>query len=700
MYCSLNNTTQITMQKISGQRRQRDEDPYLWLEDIESKKCLDWVKKQNSNTVSVLEKHQEYENIYNTFLKNYQSKDKIAHVSIHKKYLYNFWKDDINIRGVLRRTTFTEYRKKTPKWEIVLDIDILAKQENENWVYKGSCNNVDDTRSIISLSRGGCDATVKREFDLVKKQFILEGFSLKEAKSSICWRDNDHLFVGTNFGKNSMTKSGYPRIVKLWKRGEQLENAISIFEGNENDVSCSGFHIYSNSHKYNIISQNIDFYHTNYYLLDQNNDYQQILLPQKCEIKELYEDQLIVYLTDEWKINNKTYCSGSVLSFNLDNFMNKKYKISIIFAPLKRIFFEDVSCSKNYVFLCVLDNIISKVYKYAFNGGKWTKTLVNTPEKGSIGLTTSEYNDNYFLTYSSYNKPTTVYECDDNSQIEVKSLPPKYNPDNVIVFQKEAVSKDGTKIPYFVVCKKDMNLSGNNPTILYGYGGFESSETPYYIGTIWDAWIKHGGVYVIANIRGGGEFGPDWHQSAIKENKMKSYEDFIAVAENLIKEKITSPQYLGIEGGSNGGLLVGAVSMLKPALFNCVVCQVPLLDMKRYHKLLAGNSWMGEYGDPDDPKMWEIIKQYSPYHNVKPNQTYPSFYLTTSTKDDRVHPGHARKMFAKLKSYGCNVDYFENIEGGHGAASNDIQRSKFWGLVFTYFITHLIDNNKNKLSND
>jgi prolyl oligopeptidase len=698
-----------------------DHDPYLWLEDIESKKSMKWIENHNEKSLSTLEKYPEYQKLYDKILEILQSKDKLPYVTIRGKYVYNFWQDAEHIRGIIRRTTIEDYRNQYPSWDVLLDIDKLSESEKENWVYKGSSYiypNYD--RVIFSLSRGGSDACFLREFDVTKRQFVENGFNLNEAKSDITWIDYDHVFVSTDFGPGSLNKSGYPRFIKLWSRNQShnqshdqcditdegmkiktnLEEAKTVFESSVDDVDVNVMIFYEGLKiKYTIFARSIDFFNKEFFLFDPTNyTHTKLDLPQKCNLLGLYNGQFIISLQEQWR-DIKT---GSLCSFILDDYVLNPSRTNInqLFVPSPKVSYESFDILKHSVMITTMNNVVNEITEYAFVNDQWIKTGFNIPSQGSLSMTSDEFSDIFYVCAADFLTPSSLFEYHINGYKYrytcnlVKKLPNLFDSSKLKVLQKEAKSKDGTMIPYFIISKKDLLLDGSNPTLMYGYGGFEVSELPYYSGVIGNAWLNYGGVYVVANIRGGGEFGPEWHQVALKKNRMKCYEDFICIAEDLIKSGVTSPKKLGIKGGSNGGLLVGAVTMLRPELFNGVICSVPLLDMKRYHLLLAGNSWIGEYGDPDDAEMWNVIKKYSPYHNIKPDQKYPVIFFTTSTKDDRVHPGHARKMVAKLESMNYEVLYYENIEGGHGGAANQVQTAKLLALEYSYMLARLFDQSK------
>lgn len=706
----------------SNPELEKDNDPFLWLEDIEGEKSLEWVKSQNKKSLSMLQNHPEYKNIYDKTLEFYQSTDKIPVITIQGDYVYNFWQDSVNIKGVIRRTTIKNYRNVNPKWEIILNMNKLPKIDGENWVYGGSTwlyPNYD--RVFMYLRRGGSDACVIREFDTITKKFIDDGgFRLNEAKSSVVWIDIDHIYITTDFGEGSLNKSGYPRIVKMWTRNTPLEHAETIFETSIDDANVGIITLYDNVNetiKYTFIVRNIDFYNKEYYLIENNHskmNLRKIILPSKCCILGLSKNQLIVSLQEDWSGFSSKFLAGSVCSFDLDyqkaledlspcafnmDYRNKltKYHATLLFEPSSKTSFSKLDILKNSVMVTTMENIVNVITEYDFDSlhSVWKTTGLKIPSQGSLSITCDDRCDYYYVEHSDFLTPSRVYERNINNRdyVLVKQLPVLFDASNFKVVQKEARSKDGTMIPYFMVYNKNMVFINSNPTLMYGYGGFEISEIPYYLGIVGNSWLKYGGVYVIANIRGGGEFGPSWHQSALKEKRMRCYEDFIGIAENLIEIGVTNKKKFGIFGGSNGGLLVSAVTMLRPDLFNAVFCAVPLTDMKRYHLLLAGNSWIGEYGDPDDADMWKIMKTYSPYQNIKCDETYPMMMFTSSTNDDRVHPGHARKMVAKMQSMNHNVLYYENTEGGHGGTTTDSsQRTMMATLIYVYMLNRLMNN--------
>lgn len=670
------------------------EDPHLWLEEIEGKEALSWVKERNEKSLTHFEKAKNYQSIEEDIRKIALAKDRIALPNLMNGYLYNFWQDQTHVRGIWRRTTLENYEKAEIIWETVLDIDALAAAEKENWVWKGaSCLPPEYTRCLIHLSRGGKDAAVVREFDITSQKWITEGFNLPEAKSNVGWKDINTIYVGTDFGAGSLTLSGYPRIVKLWTRGTPLSSATSLYEGQQSDVSTNGYTVFRPETNLHFVNRSPSFFESELYWFEEPGKLIKSPFPLDVEYKGVFDQFLLVWLRKDWKVNGKTYDSGTVLSLPISRLSDPKFdeSLEVVFAPNEKTALRDLVTTQSAIYVYFLENVNGKLAKIKRACGGWAKANVMLPNFGSIApITSDDFNETLIASFESFTSPTTLYRMGDMAPKVIKQMPARFNAEGIIAEQFEATSKDGVKIPYFLVHKKDIVLNGENPTLLYGYGGFEISETPTYIGTLGKVWLEKGGVYALANIRGGGEFGPRWHKAALTVNKQKSYDDFIAVAENLIQRKVTSPRHLGIQGGSNGGLLVGATFTQRPELFNAVLCEVPLLDMLRYHKLLAGHSWTAEYGNPDDPKMQEVIQKYSPYQNLFKGKKYPQVFLMTSTKDDRVHPGHARKMVAKMESLGYFPYYYENMEGGHSAAANIEQTIKRRTLEFTYLYQQLV----------
>ncbi len=681
----------VTLQ-TSATELQTGNDPYLWLEDINGERSLAWVREQNAAALRELGSCRDFEVLQQRLLAILDSKERIPRIEKHGAYYYNFWRDATHGRGLWRRTTLEEYKKAVPVWETVLNLDRLAVAEGENWVWKG-CDVVRPScdRALIFLSRGGADAAVMREFDLDAKEFVPDGFFLPEAKTSATWRNRDALYMGTDFGPGSLTRCGYPRIVKEWTRHSELQEARIIFAGAPEDVSVSALVAHDHGRVYEWVWRRVTFF-TNEVYIRRGDEWIRIHKPDDSRL-ETFGDQILLRLRSDWTIGERTYPAGALLAADLDAYLKGDRKLAVLFEPTERKCLAGTSATKNYLIVNELENVRNKLHLLRHEGEQWVSETLDTPALGAIhaqGIDPDE-SDDYFLTVTDFLTPSALYfgTAGQAGCEKLKSLPAFFAADGLEISQHEASSKDGTPIPYFQVSRKDLQLDGKNPVLLYGYGGFEISLLPNYIPSVGSAWLERGGVYVLANIRGGGEFGPKWHYAAIKQNRQRAYDDFIAVAENLIGRKVTSPKHLGIQGGSNGGLLMGVMLTQRPDLFKAVVCQMPLLDMKRFHKLLAGASWMDEYGDPEKPRDWSYISQYSPYQKVGKNRKYPRVLFMTSTRDDRVHPGHARKMFAKMQEQGHDVLYFENIEGGHSGAADNQQAAFMAALGYWFLIKEL-----------
>ena len=681
-----------------GRAEPAAEDPYEWLEEVLGDKALEWVKARNAIVQNRMEREESFEKLRSDLLEILDSNARIPFVSKRGEYYYNFWRDKTNERGLWRRTTLEEYRKAEPKWEVVLDLDALGKTENENWVWKGaSLLRPDYQRALITLSRGGADANITREFDLKTRSFVADGFELPESKGSVSWIDIDHLFVSTDFGNGSMTDSGYPRMAKLWKRGTPIEQAKLVYEGKQEDMSVGAVHDDSPGFERNFVTRNIAFYNDELFLVKDSGELVKIDAPNTAS-KSVFKQYLLLELREAWTLGTKTYPAGSLLVSDFDRFLRGERAFEVLFEPSANTALSSVTTTKDHVVINVLEDVKNRLYVLTPSNTEspaaWRREpLVGAPAFGTVNVTAVDSDDSndYFMTSTDYLTPTTLsIGTIGKVPEELKRLPHFFDSVGMQISQHFATSSDGTKVPYFMVAKKDVNLDGKNPTLLYGYGGFEISLQPNYSATVGRAWLTQGGVYVVANIRGGGEYGPRWHQAALKENRLRAYEDFAAVAKDLVARGVTSKQRLGIQGGSNGGLLVGNMITLYPELFEAGVCQVPLLDMKRYNKLLAGASWMAEYGNPDYPDQWAYIRKFSPYQNVQPSVAYPKVLFTTSTRDDRVHPGHARKMMAKMESQGHAVWYYENIEGGHGGAANNKQSAFMQALAYTFLKQELM----------
>ena len=663
-------------------------DAHLWLEEVAGEKPLEWVKARNVVTDAALASTPVFKQLEGDIRAILDSDAKIPGVYKMGDHYYNFWKDKNHERGLWRRTSLAEYRKSQPQWENILDLDALNAAEGENWVWGGArCLRPEYQRCLVALSRGGADATVTREFDLSTKSWVEDGFFRPEAKGGLGWIDKDTVYVFTDFGEGTTTSSGYPRIVKEWKRGTPLESASVVYEGGPDDMYISANRDLTPGYERDFVSRTLAFYNDELYLRSADGSLAKIDVPNSAQ-KSVMREWLALELREPWEVGGKTYKAGSLIATRFDDFMAGKRDFDVLFEPSDTTSLAGVTLTRNHVILNVLDDVKNRLSVLTPANGEWKRSaFVGAPSFGTLSVSAvdSDESDAVWLYATDYLTPTTLSLADIGQAPEqLKAMPSFFDGSRHVIEQHFATSKDGTRVPYFLVRGKDTVMDGSTPTLLYGYGGFEISLTPGYSGGVGKGWLEKGGAYAVANIRGGGEYGPRWHQAALKQNRHKAYEDFAAVAQDLVARGITSPQHLGIQGGSNGGLLTGNMLTQYPELFGAVVVQVPLLDMQRYNKLLAGASWMAEYGDPDKPEEWAFIQKFSPYHLFDPGKDYPPTLIMTSTRDDRVHPGHARKMAARMLEAGKDVHYYENIEGGHGGAANNAQAAHMNALIYSF----------------
>ncbi|QFU30669.1 prolyl oligopeptidase family protein [Brevundimonas sp. Bb-A] len=675
-------------------------DPYVWLEEVEGERAMEWVKAHNAHSLGVLQGDPRYETLHQQALEIVQSRDRIpAPGFTHDGHIDNFWQDAQHVRGVWRRTTLDSYKTAEPQWETVLDIDALAEAESANWVYKGStCLAPEERYCLISLSNGGKDAVTLREFDSVTRSFVEGGIYLPESKGGASWINKDTLLVARDFGPGTLTNSGYPMVIKRMRRGENLDQADVLFMGEPTDVSVSGYTLRDadGELKATLINRSIDFYSSETYRVTDDGAVVKLTLPAKSDITGLVAGKLVVSLKQDWTApSGQDFKSGDLIAWPLDAWLEDPATPAVlVLRPTERQAVEGVNATRNTLVVALYDNVRGSVRVYRPGETEWTYSTLDLPQNVSVGVgSASEVDDKVFVSVTGYLNPSSLWLADaaTGAVDQVKSMPAKFDATGMTVDQHEARSADGTMIPYFVVHKADMPLDGSNPTLLYGYGGFESSLLPGYSATVGKLWLERGGVYVIANTRGGGEFGPRWHEAALQQNRQRAHEDFQAVALDLIARDITSQPKLGIMGGSQGGLFMGAMLTQRPDLINAAVIQVPLFDMLRFHKLLAGASWIGEYGNPDVPEERAWIQAYSPYQNLRAGQPYPEVFIHTSTKDDRVHPGHARKAAARLEELGYPVLFYENTDGGHAAGANLQETARRLALEYTYLSRRLMD---------
>ncbi|MCV7025662.1 S9 family peptidase [Mycolicibacterium novocastrense] len=658
-----------------------DEDPYLWLEDITGDDALNWVRKHNEPTIARFG-GERFEQMRREALEVLDTDARIPYVRRRGDHLYNFWRDADHPRGLWRRTTLDSYRTEQPEWDVLIDLDALADEDDENWVWAGAdVLEPDFSLALVELSRGGADATVVREFDMDTRQFGTDGFALPEAKSSVTWQDRDTVLVGTDFGPGSLTDSGYPRIVKRWRRGQPLADAQTLFEGEAADVSVGCGYDATPGFERLLITRSFDFFNRERYEL-RGETLMPIDVPTDAGIS-VHREWLLVRPRTDWTVGSTTYRAGSLLAAKYLEYLDGARDLQVVFEPDEHSSLEDYAWTRDRLILVTLVDVVSHVE--VVTPGAWQRAAIPgiPPNTNTVLVDADEYGDEIFVDSSGFDTPSRLlWGVAGGTVAEVKRAPSFFDAADLQVEQFFVASDDGTMIPYFVVGHRYNQAPG--PTLLGGYGGFEVANTPSYAGVLGRLWLSRGGTYVLANIRGGGEYGPTWHTQAMRENRHLVYEDFAAVARDLVARGITTVEQLGAQGGSNGGLLMGVMLTRYPELFGALVCSVPLLDMRRFHLLLAGASWMAEYGDPDDPDDWEFISKYSPYQNISADRRYPPVLITTSTRDDRVHPGHARKMTAALEDAGHPVYYYENIEGGHAGAADNAQTAFRSALIYEF----------------
>ncbi len=660
---------------------------------------MDWVRERNAHSLGVLRAQPMFEPIKQQVLSHLSATDKIPYVFALGDRLYNLWTDGRNKRGLLRRTSLAAYQSATPAWDTVLDLDALGAAENENWVYKGmSCLAPSYARCLVLLSRGGADAVVVREFDALAMRFVPNGFTTPEAKTRVSWLDDNAVVVDTDFGPGSLTKSGYPRVAKLWRRGTPLSAATALFEGQESDVSA-GVQVDHSVQPARLIStRSVDFWTQEVSVRKPDNNWQRLAVPSHATTS-IKGDWLYVQPRRDWEVNGRLYLAGSLLVAPLAQHLAGQQTYQVLFTPTAGTSLGSYVVTRRHVILNLLDHVNSRLVEWEMPAGlgPWRERQLASPvagSGGSLNISTwfdgasrhTPFADAYTVNHADFLSPDSYWLATaggDRQQL-LKQLPARFDATDMRSVQHFAASKDGTQVPYFVVYPKGFKPNQPAPTLMYGYGGFRIAQRPFYSSTWGSAWLARGGVVVVANIRGGGEYGPAWHRAALRDKRQNSFDDFVAIGEDLIRRGITTPAQLGIYGGSNGGLLTAAVAVQRPELFGAVVSAVPLLDMRRYHLLPAGDSWVAEYGNPDLLADWQFISAYSPYHNLKVGVKYPRMLFTTSTRDDRVHPAHARKMVARLLAMGVETLYFENIEGGHSGAADIGQRAELSALQFSY----------------
>jgi prolyl oligopeptidase len=673
-------------------------DPYLWLEDKDGAKAMAWVKEQNAKTLPVLEGDSHYQALYTDALQVAQSKSRIPYPNTIGGQIYNFWQDDQHVRGIWRRTTPASYVSSSPQWTTVIDLDAVSAAENANWVWHGvQCDAPAQTRCLISLSNGGEDADTVREFDLTKDAFVAGGFNLPRSKQTATWENQNTILVAREWTPGDLTASGYPYIVKRLRRGQPLSSAVEVFRGEKSDVGVNPLSFTDGAgHKVVIIDRGVTFFTTQDYIVTPAGP-KRLATPEKLTIQDLVDNQLILSLNQDWDVGGKHFAQGSLVAIDAAAAQADPAHLTpvLIYAPGPREAVEGVAATRTHLLVTIYQNVRGHAFVFSRGPhGSWASRRLDLADNASINIIdTDTRSNNAFVNLASFLTPTTLWSVNTATAAitRVKALPALFDASNDVVEQHEATSKDGTKIPYFIVHPRNMPLDGTNPTVLYAYGGFQVSETPFYSGTLGKLWLERGGTFVLANIRGGGEFGPAWHDAALKTNRQRTYDDFYAVAQDLIARKITSPRHLGIQGGSNGGLLMGVEFTEHPEEWNAVDIQVPLLDMLRFEQIQAGASWVGEYGSVSVPAEKAFWEAHSPYNNLKEGVAYPEPFIWTTTKDDRVGPQHARKFAAKLAAMDVPYLFYEVTEGGHGSGANLKESAHTSALEWTYFTMKLME---------
>ncbi len=670
-------------------------DPYIWLEDVHGAKPLAWVEAENARSLAVLKGDPRYATFHDDALKIVNATDRIPQPDQVGAAIFNFWQDPEHVRGLWRRTTPESYATAAPAWETVLDLDKLSADEKQNWVWHGAnCPPPDYRRCLIGLSDGGEDADTLREFDPKTRSFVDGGFVLPRSKQGADWLDADTLIVARDWGPGTMTASSYPFVVKTLKRGQGLDQATEVFRGKPDDVQVSPAVLHDGQgHKLVLIVRATDFFHQETYELTAAG-VRQLHLPAKLNLNGLLDGRLVFQPLEAWR----GYKAGDLVAYRPDELLAEapggKDAAHLLFSPNARQSIEQVAITKGRIVAAIYDNVRGGLFTFRSENGGWTRSQVPLAPNSSVGLaSTSETDDQAYYSVQNFLSPPHVWRIDvaSGAQADVKDLPARFDASGDTVDQYEATSSDGTKVPYFVVHPKGMKLDGSNPTILYAYGGFQVSMLPSYSSMTGKLWLEHGGVWVLANIRGGGEFGPAWHDAGLKTHRQLIYDDFAAVAQDLIARNITSPRRLGAQGGSNGGLLMGVEFVQHPELWHAVDIQVPLLDMLRFEQIGAGASWVGEYGSVSVPEERAFWEKTSPYQNLKAGVAYPEPFFVTATSDDRVTPVHARKMAAKMTAMGLPYLFFENTNGGHSASANLQEQAERVALEFTYFARKLMD---------
>ena len=683
----------FTAAPLAAQETDAD-DPYIWLEEIQGERALAKVDQWNADTEAVLTAQPEYP-LAKAWAK--QILDDTRQIAmpdaIMGDQVTNLWRDADNPRGLWRIASLDSYMAGAPEWRVLIDVDRLGEEEGESWIWHGAdCLAPEYTRCLISLSPGGTDADVVREFDIGTGAFVESGFTLPEAKSNVAWFDRDTLFVGTDEGAGSLTDSGYPRLVKLWQRGTEFAEARQIAEGEQSDISMNGFSILDGDTRWRFVRRGPSFWTSQYSLAREDGTLAPLPLPEDAEFEAVLGGQVIAKLNSAFETPRGVAQPGTLLAWSLEDVLRGSDPDPVVvFRPSETQAIEEVAASENKLWVKVLDDVSGKLIALTPGAEGWAARAMDLPANSTLQIAeTSGEGDTAFVTVENMLTPPTLYAVPSEGQpVAIASEPAQFDADKFTFEQKFATSKDGTKVPYYLV--RPEGAEGPLPTLIHAYGGFRAAQTPKYLtaepyrsGPLGLFWVESGNAYVLANIRGGGEYGPRWHEDALRDKRQNSFDDFHAVADDLVANRLASPGRIAASGRSNGGVLVGAVANQRPDLYGAIISGSPLIDMKRYNKLLAGASWMAEYGNPDVPEDWAFMRAWSPYQNMRDGPDVPAAFYYLSTLDDRVHPGHARKAAAKHEAYGQTFYYHEYREGGHSVGSDHEEDAKRAALLLAY----------------
>lgn len=671
-------------------------DPYLWLEDVHGTRAMEWVKAENAKTSAALDNDALYRGMLTDATSIAESQDRIPQPTLLQGAVYNLWQDAGHVHGIWRRTSLADFATAAPHWQTVLDLDALSKAEHANWFWNGArCNEPSESRCMIALSDGGEDAQTLREFDLKERRFVDGGLTFSRGKQPYTWESADTLLIAREWTSGELTHSGYPYVVKRIKRGMPASAATEIFRGTPDDVLVTPFALIDGAgHRAAFVQRAVSFFESEHFLVE-SHALKKLSLPKKCDIVGLVSGQLVVEVNENWETDGVSVAQGSLISLDLAAVKTHPAQLHpvVLYRPGERQALAGADVTKTHVLVHVLDEVNGRAYAYALNAQhRWSRVELPIPENASVDITATDiHSDTAFVSIAGFLVPTRLMSADLNhNRLDLaKSLPAKFDASKDVVEQFQAISTDGTSIPYFIVHPADMKMDGATPTIIYAYGGFQSSQTPGYSADLGKLWLERGGAYVLANIRGGGEFGPAWHEAGLKTKRQRIYDDFAAVAHDLIARQLTSPAHLGIRGGSNGGLLMGVELTQHPELWTAVDIGVPLLDMLRFEQIAAGSLWVGEYGSVSNPDEKAFLASISPYNNLRPHVAYPQAFIWTTTKDDRVGPQHARKFAAKLSQLGVPYYYYEVIEGGHGSGSTPAEHAQMAAREYAYFARKL-----------